>query len=151
MSRGDRQVALNELLTHCEATARRYRHAADSLAGKDGEAVLRRFAVERDSLTQRLRYQVRQLGGAPDAVDAECDAFQILDERLMARLAARGATAVLRSRIEDEQRIMALANAALAEELLPESVRHIIEVAREDVRRAIDLLAQESDRAALRN
>lgn len=150
MSRDDRQLALSELLVHCEATARRYRHAADILSGKDGEAVLRRFAIERDSLTQRLRYQVRQLGGLPDTADAECDTFQILDERVMARLAERGATAVLRSRIDDEQRIMALANAALTE-LLPESVRHILEAAREDVRRTIDLLAQESDRAAQRN
>ncbi len=151
MSRDGRQVTLNELLAHCEATARRYRHAADFLSGKDGEAVLRRFAVERDSLTQRLRYQVRQLSGLPDTVDAECDTFQILDERLMARLAARGAAAVLRSRIDDEQRIMALANAVLAEGLLPESIRHILEATREDVRRVIDLLVQESDRAALRN
>ncbi|EAR21429.1 hypothetical protein [Nitrococcus mobilis] len=150
MSRDDRQLALSELLAHCEATVRRYRHAADILAGKDGEAVLRRFAIERESLTQRLRYQVRQLGGLPDTVDAECDTFQILDERVMARLAARGASALLRSRIDDEQRVMALTNAALTG-LLPESVRHILEAAREDVRRTIDLLAQESDRAAQRN
>ncbi|MDN5870226.1 MAG: hypothetical protein L0H73_05840 [Nitrococcus sp.] len=143
----DRQVALNELVAHCEATARRYRHAADILAGTGSEAALRRFAAERDGLTQRLRYQVRRLGDLPDAANANRDTQQIFDESAMARLAARGATAVLRERIDGEQRIMALANAALAEGL-PEAVRHILEAAREDARRTIDLLAQESDRAA---
>ncbi|MDN5848557.1 MAG: hypothetical protein L0H63_02820 [Nitrococcus sp.] len=147
MLKDDRQVALNELVAHCEATARRYRHAADILAGTGGEAALRRFAAERDGLTQRLRYQVRRLGDLPDTADVNRDTLQILDESVMARLAARGATAVLRERIDDEQRIMALANAALAEGL-PEAVRHILEVAREDARRTIDVLAQESDRAA---
>lgn len=150
MVRDDRQVALNELVAHCEAIAQRYRHAARVLAGTGSEATLRRFAAERESLTQRLRYQARQLGSSPDAMYADRDTLQILDERAMARLAARGATAVLRERIEDEQRIMALASAALAESL-PAQVQHILEVAREDTQRTIDLLVQESDRAAQRS
>lgn len=147
MLKDDRQAALNELVAHCEATARRYRHAANILSGTGGEAVLRRFAAERDGLTQRLRYQVRRLGELPEVVAPSLDTLRILGESGMARLAARGATAVLRERIDDEQRIMALANAALAEGL-PEAVRHILEAAREDARRTIDLLTHESDRAA---
>lgn len=150
MVRDDRQVALNELVAHCEATVQRYRHAANILAGTGGETILRRFAAERDSLTQRLRYQVHQIGGLPDAAYAGRDTLQILSERAMARLAARGATAVLRERIDDEQRVMALASAALTESL-PEQVRHILKAAREDAQRTIDLLGQESDRAAQRN
>lgn len=150
MVRDDRQVALNELVVHCEATARRYRDAANILAGTSSEAILRRFAAERDSLTQRLRYQVRQLGDLPDAAHADRETFQMLSERGIARLAARGVIAVLRERIDDEQRIMALASAALAESL-PAQVQHILEAAREDAQRTIDLLAQESDRAAQRN
>lgn len=150
MLRDARQVALNELVTHCEATARRYRHAANVLAETGSEAVLRRFAAERDGLTQRLRYQVRQLGGLPDTTDPDGDTLQMLGERVKTRLAARGATVLLRERIDDEQRIIALANAALTQSL-PEPVRHILEVAREDAQRTIDLLVQESDRATQRN
>lgn len=150
MLRDDRQVALNELLAHCEATRRRYRHAASTLEGTGSAAVLRRLAAERDGLTQRLRYQVRQLGDLPDTADADRESLQLLDERILARLAARGAAAVLRERIDDEQRIAALATAALAESL-PEPVRHLLEAARQNAQRAIELLGQESDRAAQRN
>lgn len=150
MLRDDRQVTLNELVAHCEATAHRYRHTADIVAGTSSEAALRRLAAERVSLTQRLRYQVRQLGDLPDAADADHDTLQILGERVMARLAARGVIAVLRERIDDEQRIMALASAALAGSL-SEQVRHILEAAREDAQRTIDLLVQESNRAAQRS
>lgn len=150
MAKVARQVAVNELVAHCEATARRYRHAANTLAGTGGEAVLRRCAAERDGLTQRLRYQARQLGILPDAAEADRDTGYVLGERLMARLAARGTTAVLRGRIDDEQRILALAHAALAESP-PESVQHVLEAVRDDAQRTIDLLAQESDRAAQRS
>ncbi|HET8700758.1 MAG TPA: hypothetical protein VFL97_03720 [Nitrococcus sp.] len=145
MPRDDRQVALSELVTHCEATIQRYCDAADSLAGRGGEAVLRRFAAERDSLTQRLRYQVRQLGDLSDAAQSGRDTLRILGDAT-----TRSAPAILRERIADEQRIIALASAALAESP-PEQIRHILEVAREDAQRAIDLLAQESDRAAQRS
>lgn len=146
MPKDNRQVALNELVAHCEATARRYRHAADTLAGTGGEAVLRRCAAERDGLTQRLRYQARQLGALPDAAEAERDVTPILSELVMARLAARGTTAVLRGRIDDEQRILALAHAALSESP-PAAVQHVLEAVREEAQRTIDLLTQESYRA----
>lgn len=150
MAKEGRQVALNELVAHCESTARRYRHAANTVAGTGGEAVLRRCAAEREGLTQRLRYQARQLGALPDAAETDRDTSHVLGELVMARLAARGMTAVLRGRIDDEQRILALAHAALAESP-PESVQHMLEAIREDAQRTIDLLAHESDRAAQRS
>lgn len=149
MLRDDRKVALNELVAHCEATAQRYQHAANIFAGTGEEAILRRLAAGRISLTQRLRYQACQLGGLPNAPDLG-PAHQILGEHALARLAARGVTAVLREQIHDEQRIMALANAALAKSL-PEPIRHILAAARDEAQRTIDRLAQKSDRAAQRN
>lgn len=145
-----RQMALNELVAHCEATARRYRHAANTLAGTGGEPVLRRCAAERDGLTQRLRYQARQLGVLPDAAEADRDVPPMLSEPVMTRVAARGTTAVLRGRIDDEQRILALAHAALAESP-PAAVQHVLEAVREEAQRTIDLLTQESYRAVPRS
>ena len=133
MLRDERLALLNDLLRQVRSLAHHYQASADGMGDRDCAALLRRLAGQRESLGARLEYQLRALGDLPDAADADREWLQQLTEQLRARLAASGVALMLQQRAGEEERLAALATAAL-DQPLPEALRHLLRGAREEAR-----------------
>lgn len=144
MWRDNVQVALNEVLVQCETVARHYSYSRDAVGEGAVAGLFGRLAGQRESQAERLRYHLRQLHDLPDTADTELDTFHELTERLMNRLAARGTAALVRERVEDEERLAATATAALDEPVpaevrtLLEHLRHAARAAESELKRALE-------------
>lgn len=139
MIRNDVQVALNEVLEQCEHVARRYRHSASIASERKVTGLLNRLAAEREGEAGQLRFHLRALGDTPDVSDVEPDALRELGDRVTARLAASGDAALMRERAEDEHRLRALVDQALAAPV-PGDARTALERMRRAVAAAVEQL-----------
>ena len=141
--RDERLALLNDLLRQARSLSQHYQASADCVEDRDSAALLRRLAGQRDGLGARLAFHVRALGDLPDAGDAEREWFQELTEQLRARLATRGAGLVLQERAAEEERLAALAAAAL-DQPVPEALRDLLRGARDEARRTAEALRREA-------
>lgn len=126
MWRDDVQVALNEVLVQCETVSRHYGYSRDAVGEGAVASLFGRLAAERESQAESLRHHLRRLHDLPDTADTERDTFHELTERLLNRLAASGAAALVRERVQDEARLAATATAAL-DQPVPAEVRPLLE------------------------
>lgn len=133
MLRDERLALLNDLLDQVRTLARQYQSSAGSVANPDTAALLRRLGNARESLAARLAYQVQALGGLPDAGDPGWQRLPEVGGPLRARVSGGGGLA-LQERAADEERLAALAAAAL-DQPLPEDLRRQLRVARDEARK----------------
>ena len=133
MLRDERLALLSDLLRQVHALARHYRACAELMPDRATAALMQRLSSRREGLAARLGHHARALGDLPDAEDPEREWIRELGERLRVRLVDAGAAALLRERVAEEDRLAALAHAAL-QQPLPEAVRSTLRSARDDAR-----------------
>lgn len=139
MFRDKEIVALNDVLVQCETNAGHLRHTADLLKGGEDNALLRRLADERMDLVARLRDRMMQHGELADTVDTERDALHDLGETLASKFAAWGREELLEARIDDDKRLVAAAEQALAL-AIPADYRRLLEQVREQAEAGVGSL-----------
>lgn len=132
MGRHQHPALMTDLLDQVRTLARQYRSSAGSVTDADTAALLRRFGHQRESLAARLAYQVQAMGDPPDTGDTDGQWVRESAGALRTRPPGNGALA-LQERAADEERLAALAAAAL-DQPLPEAVRRQLRVARDEAR-----------------
>jgi len=147
MIRNEVEVALNEVLSQCEHVARRYRHSATIASERRVAGLLNRLAAEREGAAEQLRFHLQALGDTPDASDVEIDALREVGDRISARLAASGDAALLRGREQDENRLRAVVDRALATPV-PGNARDVLERVRRELAAAVEELTAAAGTAA---
>ena len=147
MLRDERLELLDDLLRQVQSLARQYRASAGCVGGRDSAALLRRLAGQLEGLGARLEFQVRALGDLPDAGDTEQEWLQELAGPLRGRPVSSGDALVLQERAADEERLAALAAAAL-DQPVPEALRDLLRGARDEARRTAARLRRQSGRGS---
>lgn len=128
--RTDKQVALHDLLIAIEESADHYQDAADFLKDHPACVYLEQFAKQRLILTTRLEQAIRAQGELPAAPDPDKETSAKIFQHMLASLAREEAAKVIEQRLEKEEEISELAQAA--EEVgvdkdHPELIKDIIE------------------------
>lgn len=112
----DTEVALNELLVACRESIDHYQDAAELVGQSD---IAKRFldiVKHRKLFLNRLAAAIRELGDLPSAPDPDKEAGEMMLHHLGAALSADYTNEALTQRIETEEHILTLINAAYTTE-----------------------------------
>lgn len=113
----DRQIAVNDIVVACLEAADHYRDDAGRFEESALCELFERIAVQHQEIAETLREQVRRLGALPREPDTEREQAQQLASRLKASFSLDEYRTVVDERIEAEQHIESLIDAALQFEL----------------------------------
>lgn len=143
--RDEREVALNELLSGCEALGRSYARLAESLKEEDAGAaeLFSRLGQARQQAAKRLAGHVRRMDELPAAPDPDRELVTRLASLAKGALAADRTRALAEDRAAAERDLAARAEAARKQSLPADTQNLVREIEQESDRdrRRLEALA----------
>jgi len=113
MLRNDTEVAINDLLVHCESSAQQLRHSAELMKNHAQSALLIELAERHEQHAEELRNRLQRWGKLPDTADEDRLTVKEFKDKITALFSRQGLSAVIRHRAEEEARLAQMADQSL--------------------------------------
>ncbi len=110
----DTEVALNELLVACRESIDHYQDATELVERPDTATIFMEIVKNRKLFLPRLESAIRELGDLPSVPDPDKEAGEMVLHHLGAALSTDYTNEALTQRINAEQHMLTLVNAARA-------------------------------------
>ncbi len=121
----DTEVALNEVLIACQESIDYYEDALNNISDKEVTSLFNNIISERKIFAKKLEDILLNLGTLPSAPDPDKETGELIIEKVAASLSPNDISPLISHRLDTEQHLQSLIDAA-SENDLQESHRQVI-------------------------